>query len=141
METSANDESDQRFALILSELAALKAELNKDASSLPTDQGSSVISTPPAQEVVNNLSSSTSTPNDGIKDSNGFSFNQFLLWRTTHPGPKTRKAFNVWARQGGKDLPNFRWGGRTGSRKGRGQGGRGGGGKGSFVLGRLYFQL
>nr|XP_047142252.1 uncharacterized protein LOC124816640 isoform X2 [Hydra vulgaris] len=130
METSANDASDQRFALILSELAALRAELNKDASSLPTDQGSSVISTPPAQEVVNNLSSSTR-----------FSFNQFLLWRTTHPGPKTRKAFNVWARQGGKDLPNFRWGGRTGSRKGRGQGGRGGGGKGSFVLGRLYFQL
>ncbi|XP_065682801.1 uncharacterized protein LOC124808007 [Hydra vulgaris] len=111
METSANDASDQRFALILSELAALRAELNKG------------------------------TPNDGIKDSNGFSFNQFLLWRTTHPGPKTRKAFNVWARQGGKDLPNFRWGGRTGSRKGRGQGGRGGGGKGSFVLGRLYFQL
>ncbi|XP_047141947.1 uncharacterized protein LOC124816504 isoform X2 [Hydra vulgaris] len=107
METSANDASDQRFALILSELAALRAELNKDASSLPTDQGSSVISTPPAQEVVNNLSSSTSTPNDGIKDSNGFSFNQFLLWRTTHPGQKTRKAFNVWARQGGKDLPNF----------------------------------
>ncbi|XP_047141950.1 uncharacterized protein LOC124816504 isoform X5 [Hydra vulgaris] len=64
METSANDASDQRFALILSELAALRAELNKernskDASSLPTDQGSSVISTPPAQEVVNNLSSST----------------------------------------------------------------------------------
>ncbi|XP_065677256.1 uncharacterized protein LOC124808469 isoform X2 [Hydra vulgaris] len=71
METSANDASDQRFALILSELATLRAELNKDASSLPTDQGSSVISTPPAQEVVNNLSSSTSTPNDGIKDSNG----------------------------------------------------------------------
>ncbi|XP_065682702.1 uncharacterized protein LOC124816707 isoform X2 [Hydra vulgaris] len=130
METSANDASDQRFALILSELAALRAELNKDASSLPTDQGSSVISTPPAQEVVNNLSSSTR-----------FSFNQFLLWLTTHPGPKTRKAFNVWARQGGKDLPNFRWGGRTGSRKGRGQGGRGGDGKWSFVLGRLYFQL
>ncbi|XP_065677255.1 uncharacterized protein LOC124808469 isoform X1 [Hydra vulgaris] len=59
METSANDASDQRFALILSELATLRAELNKDASSLPTDQGSSVISTPPAQEVVNNLSSST----------------------------------------------------------------------------------
>nr|XP_047141951.1 uncharacterized protein LOC124816504 isoform X6 [Hydra vulgaris] len=77
METSANDASDQRFALILSELAALRAELNKG------------------------------TPNDGIKDSNGFSFNQFLLWRTTHPGQKTRKAFNVWARQGGKDLPNF----------------------------------
>ncbi|XP_047141952.1 uncharacterized protein LOC124816504 isoform X7 [Hydra vulgaris] len=72
METSANDASDQRFALILSELAALRAELNKernskDASSLPTDQGSSVISTPPAQEVVNNLSSSTSYTFFGYK--------------------------------------------------------------------------
>ncbi|XP_065674672.1 uncharacterized protein LOC136091257 isoform X2 [Hydra vulgaris] len=41
-----------------------------------------------------------------VKDS---SWNDFMAWRRQNPGPKTRRAFQFWVRNGSKDLPGFRW--------------------------------
>nr|XP_047131521.1 uncharacterized protein LOC124810534 [Hydra vulgaris] len=44
----------------------------------------------------------------------------FLSWRREHDGPKSRSAFKVWRRNGGRDFENF----RNNSRRGGGRGGR-----------------
>ena len=34
---------------------------------------------------------------------------KFRSYRKDHPGPKTRKAYNVWEKNEGRDYQNFRW--------------------------------
>ena len=34
---------------------------------------------------------------------------KFRRYRKDHPGPKTRKAYNVWKKNKGRDYQNFRW--------------------------------
>nr|XP_047130714.1 uncharacterized protein LOC124810240 [Hydra vulgaris] len=36
-------------------------------------------------------------------------WNDFMAWRQTHLGPKTRRAFHFWIGNGGRDLPTFTW--------------------------------
>ncbi|XP_065651625.1 uncharacterized protein LOC136087763 isoform X2 [Hydra vulgaris] len=36
-------------------------------------------------------------------------WNDFMLWRQNHPGPKTRRSFHFWVGNGGRDLPSFTW--------------------------------
>ncbi|XP_065661701.1 uncharacterized protein LOC124809870 isoform X3 [Hydra vulgaris] len=36
-------------------------------------------------------------------------WNDFMAWRRTHLGPKTRRAFHFWIGNGGRDLPTFTW--------------------------------
>ena len=36
-------------------------------------------------------------------------FATFKRYRLTHPGPSTKKAFQVWKSNGGRDYENFKW--------------------------------
>ena len=36
-------------------------------------------------------------------------YNDYRKFRKSHHGPTSRRSFEVWRRQGGKDRPNFKW--------------------------------
>lgn len=51
----------------------------------------------------------TEKANEVVKES---SWNDFMVWRRSHPGPKTKRAYQFWLSNGCKDLPGFAWGRR-----------------------------
>ncbi|XP_065648593.1 uncharacterized protein LOC136077988 isoform X2 [Hydra vulgaris] len=67
--------------------------------------------------------SSTSSLPSGAQSGNqallGLSRSDFLVWRRSHPGPKSKRAFRIWAQNGGKDLPHFKYKPPGGRRDGR----------------------
>ncbi|XP_065648592.1 uncharacterized protein LOC136077988 isoform X1 [Hydra vulgaris] len=74
------------------------------------------------QHLLQSVSSTSSLPS-GAQSGNqallGLSRSDFLVWRRSHPGPKSKRAFRIWAQNGGKDLPHFKYKPPGGRRDGR----------------------
>ncbi|XP_065640338.1 mushroom body large-type Kenyon cell-specific protein 1 isoform X2 [Hydra vulgaris] len=78
------------------------------------------ITTTTTTTTTTTASSSSSATSAAAAD---LSYEAFIAYRRSQPGPISYRAHRIWASNNGADLPSFRWGRRR--RNGRG-GGRGG---------------
>ncbi|XP_065683860.1 uncharacterized protein LOC124813491 isoform X6 [Hydra vulgaris] len=86
---------------------------------------------------TNVTSSAASMTLPGIQPSAELTYQDYLLYRSQHPGPTSNSSFKRWVQLGGRDHNSFKWpyhlpnkGAGSRSRRGGGRGGGSGGSRG-----------
>ncbi|XP_047136579.2 uncharacterized protein LOC124813491 isoform X2 [Hydra vulgaris] len=91
----------------------------------------------PSTSAICVTSSAASMTLPGIQPSAELTYQDYLLYRSQHPGPTSNSSFKRWVQLGGRDHNSFKWpyhlpnkGAGSRSRRGGGRGGGSGGSRG-----------
>nr|XP_047136591.1 RNA-binding motif protein, X chromosome-like isoform X16 [Hydra vulgaris] len=93
--------------------------------------------TVPSTSAIRVTSSAPTITIPGIQPSAELTYQDYLLYRSQHPGPTSNSSFKRWVQLGGRDHNSFKWpyhppnkGAGSRSRRGGGRGGGSGGSRG-----------
>ncbi|XP_057299462.1 uncharacterized protein LOC130630081 [Hydractinia symbiolongicarpus] len=61
------------------------------------------------ENVLANKDNQKSEKDGPSGDKSDFTFKNFLVYRKSHPGSKTKRAFKCWKKNGGQDYEGYNW--------------------------------